>query len=123
MSRTTTIGSPVDASTRTDQVVATAEHIAGLPRREVRDCPGVHERVLWSSGVQVAGVMEFPPGAVMPEHTHHTHSHHIWVTEGSMAVLGQTLTAGSYAHVPPGVPHEVDAGPQGCTLFYVFMGA
>lgn len=116
----TTIGSLVDTPTRTDQVVATAEQIASLPRRPVDDDPGVHERVLWSSGVQISGVMEFAPGARIPEHTHDTHSHHVWITEGSLAVLGRTLTAGSYAHVPPGVPHEVVAGTDGCTLFYVF---
>lgn len=103
-----------------DQVIATAEQIAGMPRRAVRDLTGVHERVLWSSGVQVSGVMDFAPGATMPEHVHHDHSHHVWVLDGSVVVLGQTLTRGAYAHVPPGVPHEVAAGPDGCSLFYVF---
>lgn len=116
----TTIGSLVDATTRTDQVVATAEQIASLPRRPIEDDPGVRERVLWSSGVQISGVMEFEAGARIPEHTHPTHSHHVWITEGSLSVLGHTLTPGAYAHVPPGVPHEVVAGADGCTLFYVF---
>lgn len=103
-----------------DQVIATAEQIAGMPRRAVRDLTGIHERVLWSSGVQVSGVMDFAPDATMPEHVHHDHSHHVWVLEGSVDVLGETLTRGAYVHVPPGVPHEVAAGPDGCTLFYVF---
>lgn len=107
-------------TTNTDQVLATPDDIADTPRRQVRDHSGIHERVLWSGGTQVSGIMEFSPGAGMPEHTHATHSHHVWVVEGSIDVLGRTLPAGSYAHVPTGVAHQVTAGPDGCTLFYVF---
>jgi quercetin dioxygenase-like cupin family protein len=115
-----TIGIPVDTTMPPDEVLATAEQIAGMPRRSVRDLDGVTDRVLWTSGTQVAGVMEFAPGATMPEHTHVDRSHHIWVAAGSVSVDGQQLTAGGYAHVPAGVPHEVGAGAEGGTLFYVF---
>lgn len=104
-----------------DQVVATRDRIAAMPRRPVRDMEGVQERTLWSSGVQVSGVMELAAGARMPEHVHEDHSHHVWVVEGSVEILGELLVPGSYAHVPAGVSHEVAAGDRGCTLFYVFM--
>lgn len=102
------------------QVLATADEIAGMPRRPVRDLPGIDERVLWSKQREVAGIMEFAPDARMPDHVHHDHSHHVWIVEGSLEVLGRTLTAGGYAHVPARVPHGVTAGTDGCTMFYVF---
>ena len=105
----------------TDRVLATATTIAGLPRRDVSPHHGIRERVLWGGDGQVAGVMEFEPGAAMPQHVHDHRSHHIWVTEGTVRVDGQDLPVGSYVHVPAGVPHEVSAGPSGCAFFYVFI--
>lgn len=107
-------------ATTNDQVLATPEDIADTPRRQVREHAGIHERVLWSGGTQVSGIMDFSPGAGMPEHAHTAHSHHVWIVEGSIDVLGHALSPGSYAYVPPGVAHRVTAGPDGCTLFYVF---
>lgn len=110
----------MDATTHVDLVLATAEQVAGMPRRSVDHQPGIQQRVLWANGTQVAGVMTFEPNAVMAEHTHDERSHHIWVAEGDVTVCGTDIAAGGFAHVPPGVPHEVAAGADGCTLFYVF---
>lgn len=116
-----TIGALVDTTAHADQVLATAEQVASLPRRQVRDHRDIDDRSLWTDGrTRAAGVMEFAPGASMAEHSHSDHSHHLWVVAGSLVVLDQELTAGGYAHVPPGVPHAVHAGADGCTLFYVF---
>jgi hypothetical protein len=37
-------------------------------------------------------------------------------------IMGQTLGAGSYVHIPPGVEHDVVAvGPEGATIFYLYI--
>lgn len=102
------------------EVLVPADEIAAMPWHAVRSEPGIHERSLWSGDGQVSGVMRFAPGASMAEHVHDDHGHHVWVVEGTIAVNGRRLGPGSYAHVPPGVAHEVAAGPDGCMLFYVF---
>ena len=105
-----------------DRVLAGADRVADLPWRDVSPHQGVRERLLWSGDGQVAGVMAFEPGAVMARHVHEDRSHHIWVTEGTVRIDDEELSAGSYVHVPAGVPHEVRGGPEGCAFFYVFIG-
>lgn len=45
--------------------------------------------------------------------------HEITVVSGTCRVLGRRLQAGSYAYVPAGMPHSVQAGAWGCTFFSV----
>lgn len=96
--------------------------IAAEPRQMLQ--PGVDYTMLWREGRSAAGLMFIEPGATMPEHTHEAATHHIWVVEGAAHVAGRTLPAGSYWHVPVGVPHAVEAArPDGCTLFYLYLRA
>lgn len=78
-------------------------------------------KVLWRSGESLAGVMQVDPGAEIPEHSHHGAHHHMWVLDGTCTVLGRTVDAGSYAHIPGHLDHGVAAGPDGCTFFYLYL--
>ena len=101
------------------QVILAPEDIAGR-RRDVLE-PGVHYVTLWREHKSLAGLMELDPGAELPEHTHGASTHHVWVVAGSARVEGRRLTAGSYLHVPAGVPHGLEALDDGCTLFYLYL--
>jgi hypothetical protein len=44
------------------------------------------------------------------------------VLEGHATILGRTLGPGSYAHIPSGVEHDIDArSSDGCTVFYLYL--
>jgi quercetin dioxygenase-like cupin family protein len=98
---------------------ASIEHLAA------KRLPGMEStlsKLLWRSGDSVAGVMYVKPGAPMTLHRHRNAHHHAWVVEGTCTILGRTLGPGSYAHIPPGVDHDVVAtGPEGATIFYLFI--
>ncbi len=96
-----------------------AATVAGLPRRNLS--PGVAYATLWSEGRSFAGVFWLEPGAVITEHTHQFHSHHVWTLEGQVSILERSLDPGSYAYVAPGQPHDLVAGPEGATAFYLYL--
>ena len=96
-----------------------ASVIAELPRRNLS--PGVTYAQLWAQGRSFAGVFHLEPGAVIPEHTHQYHCHHVWTLEGRITIGDRTLTAGSYAYVAPGQSHDLVAGPEGATAFYLYL--
>lgn len=112
MTETSTVGR--------QQLILDPEEIASEPRQMLQ--PGVDYTMLWREDRSVAGLMFIAPGASMAEHTHSAATHHIWVVAGAAHVEGRTLRAGSYWHVPVGVPHAVEAArPDGCTLFYLYL--
>lgn len=84
------------------------------------ESPGVTHKVLWRSGDVVLGMFRLEAGAVEPEHVHQGAHHHFLVTQGSARIVDRDLDAGSYAYIPPGIPHEVAAGEDGCTIFYTY---
>jgi hypothetical protein len=44
------------------------------------------------------------------------------VLEGSADILGVEVGPGSYAHIPNGVDHDIDASAtDGCTVFYLYL--
>lgn len=100
-------------------VLVDAAEVAGLPRRELS--PGVTYAQLWLEGRSFAGVFHLEPGASIDEHTHTTHCHHVWTLQGEVRILGRSLTPGSYAYVAPGEPHDLVAGPEGATAFYLYL--
>jgi quercetin dioxygenase-like cupin family protein len=118
-------------STRTDDRDATspeqppalqlvdAATVAGLPRQDL--APGVTYAQLWTEGRSFAGVFHLEPDAVIPEHTHTYHCHHIWTLQGQVRILDRLLTPGSYAYVAPGQPHDLVAGAEGATAFYLYL--
>jgi oxalate decarboxylase/phosphoglucose isomerase-like protein (cupin superfamily) len=87
--------------------------------------PGVYPvqyKLLWRSGWSVAGILRVPRGASFPAHTHEKAQHHLWVISGSADMLGRRMEAGSYLHVPAGVPHGIDAaGPDGLEVLYLYL--
>jgi len=68
-------------------------------------------------------VVELEPGSVVPEHSHDNEQLGM-VLAGSLEfrVGGETreLTAGGTWRIPPNVPHEVRAGPEGAVAIDVF---
>jgi glyoxylate utilization-related uncharacterized protein len=79
--------------------------------------PGVSQKVLWHVGGFRQALVRYEPGASTPGEPHLAAHHHIWVTHGELTFADHRMTAGSYAHVPPGHAHAaVDVGPDGCTL-------
>jgi hypothetical protein len=89
------------------------EQLAWTP---VTDCPGVRAKELWRSDGMVHALIAYDAGATTPGHPHLGAHHHIWVVSGEASVAGRRLTAGSYAHIPPGAVHPIAGGPAGCTL-------
>ncbi len=96
-----------------------AATVADLPRRNLS--PGVTYATLWAEGRSFAGVFWLEPGAVIAEHTHQFHCHHVWTLEGQVSILERSLDPGSYAYVAPGQPHDLVAGPEGATAFYLYL--
>ncbi|GEM_PF-2109771 len=96
-----------------------AARIAQLQRAEI--ATGVTYVQLWSDGRSYAGKMRLEPGAELATHTHRRHAHHVWVIDGVVEAMGRRLTPGSYAYVPPREPHDISAGPDGGTIFYLHL--
>jgi hypothetical protein len=96
-----------------------AARIGQLPRHEISS--GVIYVQLWSDGRSYAGKMWIGPDAQLATHTHRRHAHHVWVLDGVVTALGRRLPAGSYAYVPPTQPHDLAAGPDGATVFYLHL--
>lgn len=101
-------------------ILMSAAEIEELPWRQLGENPGVTYKVLWRSGDVYLGTLHLEPGAVEPERVHHAAHIHFLVTQGSARIVDRMLEAGSYAYIPPGVPHEVSASDEGCSLFYTY---
>lgn len=111
-------------ATRDDRGVAilSASVIAKLERQALADDPGVENRILWTDGSSVAGLLTVAAGHRLGAHTHQHNHHHFWVLAGSALVLGQELNPGSYVHIPSGVEHDIDARQtRGCTVYYLYL--
>jgi hypothetical protein len=94
-----------------------AEQIEAMPWTAVADCGGVEQKTLWSLGGFTQALIRYAPGSATPGAPHLAAHHHVWVHSGEITFAGRRLTAGSYAHVPPGVAHPAtDVGEHGCTL-------
>ena len=97
--------------------VLDAADIDALEWTPLAGCPGVEQKVLWQLGSFTQALMRYAPGSSTPGEPHLAAHHHVWVHNGEITFAGKRLTAGSYAHVPPGVAHPaVEVGAQGCTL-------
>jgi quercetin dioxygenase-like cupin family protein len=63
------------------------------------------------------------PANLQVQHHRHTAAHTIVVLNGTMAVNGQRLDPGSYAHFEAGsVHHHAPAGGQPCLFVIIFHG-
>lgn len=101
--------------------VRTTESIAAMPWQPFDGVGGVEQRLLWQAGDSYAGLLRLAPGARIAGHHHYRGHHHVWVVEGECSTLGGRVGAGSYVHVPAGVQHAIEAGAEGCTLFYLYL--
>jgi quercetin dioxygenase-like cupin family protein len=100
-----------------DLPVLDAEQVASLAWTAVTGCPGVEQKVLWRLGGFTQALIRYAPGAGTPGLPHLAAHHHVWVHSGEITFAGRRLSAGSYAHVPPGAAHAAgDVGAEGCTL-------
>jgi quercetin dioxygenase-like cupin family protein len=57
------------------------------------------------------------PGAKVPMHSHNCDVFRV-VVKGSLKYGRKLLGPGEWMHVPAGEAYEVEAGPQGCVVFY-----
>jgi oxalate decarboxylase/phosphoglucose isomerase-like protein (cupin superfamily) len=103
-------------------VLLDATAIEALEWLAFPDADGVQYKLLWRSGWSVAGIMRLDRGAVLAAHTHQGAHHHMWVLSGEAEMLGRTVTAGCYVHVPIGVEHGIAAvGPEGFSMLYLYL--
>lgn len=92
------------------------QRLAWVP---VPGSPGVHVKELTAEHGNAAVLIAYRAGAVTRGPAHRDASHHLWVVAGQAVVAGRRLRAGSYAHVPVGVAHPIEAGPAGCIILQV----
>jgi len=106
-------------STSTNLAVVTGlttEQIDLLRWEPVTGCPGVHAKHLWrGTGLETA-LLRYDSGATTAGNPHHGAHQFIWVVEGEASIGGHRLSAGSYAHIPPGSPHPIRAITSQCVL-------
>ena len=110
-------------STITSQpFVLTAEAISRLRVEALGSIVGVKHRVVWRTERSMAGVMTVEAGHQLGMHRHRVNQHHMWVLDGHAKILGVEVGPGSYAHVPSGADHDIDASEtEGCTVFYLYL--
>lgn len=113
----------VEAITDLMPTVLDAGAIALLPSEPLGPRLGAATNaVLWRDSTSMAGLLTVAGGDRLGTHTHHRNHHHIWVVRGAARIAGELLSEGSYAHIPAGVEHDIDAtGTDGCTVFYLYQ--
>jgi quercetin dioxygenase-like cupin family protein len=111
----------MDARTLDSMLFLDRAAIELLPWEPVPDCPGVYDKELWRDGDFVHALIRYEPGATSPGRPHLAAHHHLWVISGSARIGGRSLTAGSYAHIPPDMAHRARAGPHGCVLLQLHL--
>ena len=112
----------MDAMTMSEPFVLTAEAIKALPVEPFGSIAGVNHRVLWRTESSTAGVLTVEAGHRLGTHRHRANHHHLWVLDGRAVILDVEVGAGSYAHVPHGIDHDIDASETGgCTVFYLYL--
>src|SRR5581483_7471051 len=97
-------------------ILLDADQVKALPDRRLPGMEATPTKLLWRSGDSVAGLL------YLSLHRHRYAHHHAWVVDGHCEVMGRIFGPGSYIHIPPGVDHDVlAAGPEGATVFYLFI--
>lgn len=99
------------------------ESLDSLPWEEVY--PGVRRRIAGAERMTFT-TYRFAPGGRFPKHSH-AQEQVVLVQEGSMTFVspGQTVTVtrGHLLVIPPNVPHQATAGPEGAALMSVVVPA
>jgi quercetin dioxygenase-like cupin family protein len=65
-------------------------------------------------------VSRVKPGAKVPEHAHKQAIFRV-VIDGSLKYGSKTLKAADWMLVPAGQVYSIQAGPEGCTIFYAHI--
>lgn len=84
--------------------------------------PGLFARAVHGERVTLA-VVDLAPGLVMAPHRHANEQIGVVVRGEMLFTVGgepRRRVAGDMWVIPPGVPHEVTAGPEGCTVVECF---
>ena len=84
--------------------------------------PGLVARAVHGERVTVA-VVDLAPGLVMSEHRHENEQVGVVVRGEMLFTVGgepQRRVAGDMWVIPPGVPHDVVVGDEGCTVVECF---
>lgn len=103
-------------------ILLTPDAIERVPALPLGPLQGVTHRVLWSANGSMAGVLTVNGGCRLGSHTHRVNHHHLWVLDGEAEILGTTVGAGTYVHVPSGIEHDIDASDSGgCSVFYLYL--
>ena len=87
--------------------------------------PGVRARAVGSERTTFA-VVELDPGTVVPEHAHENEQVGVLVSGSARFRVGdeeRDVSPGGVWSIPPNVPHEVEAGPDGAVVVEVFAPA
>ena len=108
------------ATGRAEGAVGRFAPIDGQPT--VTPTPGVHIQPLPGAAVMLCRVT-FEPHSEAPVHTHDEEQMGIVLSgSGDFALDGQTrqVGPGDTYHAPPGVPHGLVAGSEGCIVIDVF---
>jgi quercetin dioxygenase-like cupin family protein len=120
------ISTPASTAARTTLNRLTIEEIPWEPYRD-RDGiaqDGVFQKIVFElpGAKGYAGLFKLEASAELLTHVHRTFEHHAWIVSGGCVAGEHYLREGSYEYVPPGANHGIDrAGPDGCTLFYLFL--
>lgn len=97
-----------------------SEVLDRMPWQPLPGCDGVSTKIIAEVDGDVVGLLRLRPGAREVPHLHGHGSHHLWVLSGGVVTEWTPLLEGSYAHVPPGLVHDLRDAGDGSTLFYVF---
>ena len=84
--------------------------------------PGLEARAVHGERITLA-VVDLEPGLVMPPHAHVNEQVGVVVRGEMLFTVGgepKRRVAGDTWVIPPGVPHEVTVGPEGCTVIEAF---
>lgn len=112
----------MEATIPSPATILDAADIGRLPRLSLGGIPGVTHRVLWEEADSMSGVLTVEAGHHLGAHTHRVNHHHLWVLEGRALIGGSMLGPGSYAHIPAGIEHDIDAtATDGCTVLYLYL--
>lgn len=103
--------------------VLNPDDLAEIPWIDLHDLPGATLKTLWETPASRAGLMRFEAHVAHPATMYDGFERHVVVMAGSATIAGRQLVAGSYVCIPAGIDSgTTQAGPDGCTLFYHFVG-
>jgi quercetin dioxygenase-like cupin family protein len=102
--------------------IFTAREVDSLRAQPLGHLSGIENRLLFSDGKQMAGILTIAKGHALGAHTHRDKQHHLLVLDGEADVLGKRVGNGAYVHIPPGFEHDIDAtATEGCSIFYLYQ--